>query len=147
MYAACTGPPTVDHVTQVEVRVEVVLVWAPVVVEVYAPQADATARSVSDRAKLWPTKHPRSLPIMLLWPAASAPDTEGCGVADHSTRLLLGTASNVLFVRAMQCWLQRLHWARLQLGHPRARSLRASGLHLSQQTDVRSRQSGVPQPL
>ena len=69
----------VDHVTQVEVRVEVVLVWAPVVIGVYAPQADATARSTSDRAELWPTKHPRSLPITLLWPAASAPDTEGCG--------------------------------------------------------------------
>jgi len=58
MYAACTGPPTVDHVTQVEVRVEVVLVWAPVVVGVNASQADATARLTSDRVELWPTKHP-----------------------------------------------------------------------------------------
>jgi len=79
MYAACTGPPTVDHVTHVEVKVEVVLVWAPVVVGVYASQADATARSASDRAEPWLTKHPQSLPATLLWSTASAPDTEGCG--------------------------------------------------------------------
>ena len=79
MYTECTGPPTVDHVTLVEVKVEVVLVWAPVVVGVYASQADATARSALDRAELWPTKHPQSLPATLLWSTASAPDTEGCG--------------------------------------------------------------------
>ena len=32
MYAACTRPPTVEHVTHVEVSVEIVFVWAPVVV-------------------------------------------------------------------------------------------------------------------
>ena len=68
--------------------------------------------------------------------------------ADHSTRLLLlGTASNVLFARATRHWLQRLRWAGSLLGHPGATNLRANGLHLSQQPDARSRQSGVPQPL
>jgi len=67
--------------------------------------------------------------------------------ADHSTHLLLGTASNVLFVRVTQRWLQRLRWAGSLLGHPGARSLRASGLHFSQQPDTRPHQSGVPQPL
>ena len=66
MYAVCTEPPTVDHVTLVEVRVEVALVWAPIVVGVYASQADATARSDSDCAELCPTKHPQSLPVALL---------------------------------------------------------------------------------
>ena len=74
MYAECTGPPTVDHVTLVGVRVEVVLVWAPVVVGVYASQADAT-----DHVELCPTKRSHSLPAALLWSTASARDTEGCG--------------------------------------------------------------------
>jgi len=67
--------------------------------------------------------------------------------ADHSTHLLLGMASNVLFVRTTQRWFQRLRWAGSLLGHPGARSLWASGLHLSQQPDARPRQSGIPQPL
>jgi len=68
--------------------------------------------------------------------------------ADHSTHLLLlGTALNVLFARATRHWLQRLRWVGSLLGHPGAKSLRASGLHLSQQPDVCPRQSGVPQPL
>ena len=79
MYAECTGPPMVDHVTLVDVRVKVVLVWAPVVVGVYASQADATALADSDHAELCPTKRSHSLPAALLWSTASAPDTEGCG--------------------------------------------------------------------
>ena len=70
----------VEHVTHVEVRVEVVFVWAPVVVGVNAPQADAAARSTPDRTELGPTKHPKSLPIALLWSTTVAPDTEGCGL-------------------------------------------------------------------
>ena len=79
MYAACTGPPTVEHVTYVEVRVDVVFVRAPVVVGVNSPQLDATTRLTPGRDELGPTKHPKSLPIALLWPAATAPDAEGCG--------------------------------------------------------------------
>jgi len=94
MYAACTGPPTVDHVTQVEVRVEVVLVWAPMVVGVNASQADATARSTSDRVELWPTKHTHHFPLRY---SGLQPRLRTLRDADHTTRVLLGTASNVLF--------------------------------------------------
>ena len=77
MYAACTGPPMVEHVTYVEVRVAFVFVRAPVVVGVTSPQFDTTTLLTPDRDELGPTKHPNSLPIALLWPAYVAPDDEG----------------------------------------------------------------------
>jgi len=74
-YADCTGPPTVERVTTVEVRVAIVFVWAPVVVGVVSPQFHVTTRSTPGRDELEPTKHPNSLPTTALWSTTAAPDT------------------------------------------------------------------------
>jgi len=78
-YADRDGPPTVVHVTTVEVSVAVVFVWAPVVVGVVTPQFDVTTISTPGRGDLEPTKHPNSLPTTALWSTTAAPDTAGCG--------------------------------------------------------------------
>ena len=78
-YADRADPPTVEHVTMVEVRVAVVFVWAPVVVGVVTPQFDVTTISTPGRDELEPTKHPNSLPTTALWSTTAAPDTAGCG--------------------------------------------------------------------
>jgi len=78
-YTDCTGPPTVEHVTWVEVRVAVVFVWEPVVVGVVSPQFDVTTLSTHGREELGPTKHPNSLLTTALWSTIQM-----LHVADHS---------------------------------------------------------------
>jgi len=135
----------VDHVTLVEVKVEVVLVWAPVVVGCTHPKLMQQLSLTQTTWSFVPLSVPTHFPPRY---SGQQPRLRTPRDADHSTcLLLLGTASNVLFARATQHWLQQLRWAGSLLGHPGATSLRANGLHLSQQPDAHPRQSGVPQPL
>jgi len=74
-------PPTVEHVTYVEVIVAVVLVRAPVVVGTIPPKFYITARSTGGRGGHGSTKPPDALLVLLLWSVSitMAPDTDGCG--------------------------------------------------------------------
>ena len=99
--------------SHVEVRVEVVLVWAPVVVGYTHPKL------MQQLTRPWTVRSfvPQSIPSH--FPprySGQQPWLRTPRDADRSTRLLLGTASNVLFVRATQHWLQRLRSAGSLLG-------------------------------
>jgi len=74
-YADRAGPPTVAHVTTVEVSVAIVFVWVPVVVGMVIPQFDVTTISTPGRDELEPTKHHNSLPTTALWSTNAALDT------------------------------------------------------------------------
>jgi len=100
VYGAYAGPPTAKHVADVEVRVVIVLVWAPVVDAVVSPQVDDTACLNDCQGKHGSSKPPNSLPRSLHWSINMAPDANGCGPkhvtgydADCSAPWLCATAS------------------------------------------------------
>ena len=106
------------------------------------PQADAAAHSTPGRTELGPTKHPKSLPIALLWSTTSAPDTEGCGPQYAS---VVGYG-----IECVVCPRHAALASAAALGGVAARSPRGvkpTGLHLGRQPGAHPRQSGVPQPL